>query len=339
MALTVIFFDGFDSLTVSQITRKWSDASNLSSFVSGRVNGNCAVFNHGTSSYLESKSYTPAATWVLSFALYITAHAGASEFLEIKDGVSNVHLALKIDASRHLQLLLGSGGSVIETGATELTLNTWHNIQIKFTIHDTTGNYNVLLNLVQEIEATNVDTRNAGNATVDRFRIKQTDGSTFQFRVDDFVIGTSDDDTNSTDLIGNVHVHTSSPNSAGNATQWTPTTTNYQDVDDTTPDDDSSYVASESPGNDDLYGFNNLSVAGDILCVGLQIVHRIDDTGIRTMKALCRSNGTTTEEGDTISPTTTYGVAQVILQNDPDTTDPWTLSALNAAEFGMRLKT
>lgn len=338
MALTVQFFDGFDSLSVAQITRKWSDASNLSSFVSGRVSGNCAVFNHGTSSYLESRSFTPAATWVMSFALYITAHSGASEFLEIKDGLSNVHLILKIDASRRLQLLHGTG-STIETGTVVLALNTWYNIQIKFTIHDSTGNYNVVINSVQDFEGTNADTRNSGNATVDRFRFKQPDGSTFQYRLDDVAVGTSSDTTNSTDLIGDVHVHTSAPNGAGNATQWTPTTTNYQDVDDTTPDDDSSYVASQTPGQDDLYAFTNLSIQGNIVAVGLQIVHKIDDTGTRTMKALCRSGGVTTEQGSTITPATTYNGTQVILQNDPNTSSPWDLTDLNAAEFGVRLKT
>lgn len=339
MSLTPVFFDGFDTLTAAQSTRKWATAT-ASSFTPGRIGGNAAVFDSTSSTKeLETFPYTPGATWCVSFALYITAHLGASEFFEIKDG-STVHLVLKIDASRRLVLLRGSGGTVLATGTNALSLSSWYSITIKFTIHDSTGNYYVALNSVSEITANGVDTRNGGNATADRFRVKQVDGSTFQFNLDDFAIGTSSDTTETTDLMGDVHVYVSTPSGAGSSTDWLPSSgSNYAQVSDAPADDDSSYVESLTPGDDDLYTFDDLSITGTIKSVGLQLVYRVDDAGTRTLKALCKSDTTTSEEGSTITPGTSYAASQVLIPNDPDTTAPWDLTGLNAAEFGVRLKT
>lgn len=338
MALTVLFFDGFETLTNAQDVRKWATATG-GSHSTGRVTGNAATFDSSSSTYqYETFPFTAAANWAVAFGIYITAHSGASTFFQVKDGASTVHLYLKMNASRRIELYRGDN-TLLATSTTVLALTTWYSVQLRFIIHDSTGAYNLIINSASEATATGQDTRNGGNATIDRLQLIQADATTHQFRIDDFACGTSNDTDMTHDSFGDVHVYTSVPNANGATNNWTPSTTNYQDVDDTTPDDDSSYVASQNPGDDDLYGFTDLTLTGTILCVGLQLCHRIDDTGSRTMKGLCRSGGSTTEQGSTITPTTSYGVTQVLIPQDPNTSAAWTQTNLNSAQFGARLKT
>lgn len=338
MSLTLVFFDGFDTLTVSQDPRKWANVS-ASSHATGRVSGNAAILDSSSSAYFyETLSFSAGATWCVAFALSLKSVSGGDEFLQIKDGASNIHLSLRVNSSRQLALYRGDG-TLLNTGSTSLANDTWYSVQIKFTIHDSTGNYNVLVNSVSEFSATNVDTRNSGNATVDRFRFIQANGTNLQFRIDDFVCGTSSDTSNTTDLIGDVHVYVSAPNAVGDTTGWTPDSgSNYSRVNETPADDDTSFVYTAGVSNDDLYNFTDLSITGTILGVGLQLVHRDEASGARTIKGLCKS-GTVTEQGPTISPSTSYGVTQIIIQNDPNTGVAWTQSNLNSAQFGVRLKT
>lgn len=340
MARVIEFVESFDVNPSTFLARKWS-AGGVNGFdVAGR-HGNAARLDFGLGTAYLEKDLSAVATRMWTFAIYITAHdtgIAPAAFFKIQDGAT-VHLYLRMDTSRHIQLYRGDN-TLLGTSTAALSLTTWYNIQVKVTIHDSTGAYNVLIDGVSEISGTNADTRNGGNSTTDRFRFSQTDGSQFQFRVDDVVVA-SDTDTNpSNNLLGDLKINKIVVSGNGTTNDWTVTGagSNYQAVLEAGSDDDSTYVSTTGVGNTDLYNFTDTTI-GDVKAVALNITHRKDDAGPRTLKTVYRngSGGTTTEQGSAFSPSTSYLVHQLILETDPATAAAWGQSGLDNAQFGVRL--
>lgn len=339
MARIIEFVESFDVNPSTFLTRKWSSGSVNGFDVAGR-HGNAARFDFALGDANLEKDLPDMATRMCSFAIYITTHSGSTTnaILKIQDG-STIHLYLRLDATRHVQILRGDN-TVLGTSTTALSLTTWYSIQVKVTIHDTTGAYNVLINSSSEISGTNADTRNGGNSTCNRLRFTQTDGSSFQFRLDDVVIA-SDTDTNpANNLLGDLKVNKIQASGNGSTNDWTVTgaASNWQAVSEAGSDDDSTYVSTTGVGNTDLYNFTNTTI-GDVKAIAVNLTHRKDDSGPRTLKAVYRngSGGTTTEQGSSFPCSETYSIHQLILETDPATSLAWSQSGLDDAQFGVRL--
>jgi len=128
------------------------------------------------------------------------------------------------------------------------------------------------------------------------------------------------------------------PSGAGSSTQMTPSAgSNFQCVDETSPNGDTDYVSDSVVGHKDLYAMGNLpSTSGTIKGIQVLSYDRKDDAGTRQIKNKIKS-GATEADGATVTLGTSYVYVRDIFEHDPDTGAPWTPSGVNAIEAGTEI--
>ena len=146
------------------------------------------------------------------------------------------------------------------------------------------------------------------------------------------------------DFVGDARVETIYPSGVGSHTSWLTDSSgqpNWTRVSEHTaapyPDDDTSFVRSNTPGALDSYACNDLSITtGTIYGVQTNVYCRKEDTALHKVDALIRSGGADYMGPDHIVASG-YSDFTDIWMTDPATAAAWTIAGVNAAEFGQKL--
>jgi hypothetical protein len=110
----------------------------------------------------------------------------------------------------------------------------------------------------------------------------------------------------------------------------------YKLVNESDPDGDSSYISSSTLN--DISRFTYPVVTGSaVLAVVVWAYARKDDGGFRTIQAAIKSGATVGTSGTDKALGTNYQHTMLTCLTDPNTGAAWTLSAVNAAEFGIKI--
>ena len=233
----------------------------------------------------------------------------------------------------------GGGNTLLATTANPvLATNTWHYLEAKVVCHDTTGSYEVRLDGQTILSGSSVDTRGTGDSRYALFQLQN-----YYQCIDDIYICDTDGTINN-DFLGRVVIEGILPNADGDSTDWTPASgsDNYAMVDDIPPDDDTSYVESGTEGDEDLYDYADLSTITMETILGLQIntdVRLNAVSGDIDLYQTVKSDSTSSDGAPTNIASDDYEVATRILETDPDTSSAWTVSGVNAAQFGIKVGT
>jgi hypothetical protein len=226
----------------------------------------------------------------------------------------------------------GIGSAVLATSPVFMPLaNIWAHIQVKITIHNTTGNVELRLNgnTVANWTATGLNTRN-GTANFFANVIHWTSNSASGESVDDFY-AFNDQGAQPNTFQGDVRAIQQFPTS-DIAIQWTRNTgpNNCLAVDEPFNDGDTTYVATNTPGFTDIYALTPLAVTpSQIIAVQPRYNARHDDAGPHTVTAQFTSGGTTANFPN-YNTTVTYAYQQTAFPQDPNTSAAWTAAAVNA---------
>lgn len=236
------------------------------------------------------------------------------------------------------QVSPGSGTTLATSTNIVSTRGIWAYVELKVTFDDTTGSYEVRVNGDTWLSATNVDTKQSANTTANRVVLGRTgDNTSGTVDYDDFYVCDTAGSVNNT-FLGDIGVAALFATGAGSSTQWTPSTgSNYQNVDETAPNDDTDYNSSSTVGQKDLIAMGNLG--GTVTTVlGVQVLRRSrkDDVGTRQLKTKIKSN-TTEANGATTSESSSYVYYRDIFETDPDTSAAWTPSGVNGMEAGYEV--
>lgn len=350
--MSLLFMDGFDHYTISQITRKWNvlldGAGNTISLTTGRNGtGNALRFN-GTASqwYVNVDSQGIKSTVIMGFAMNITSMGSGGKMIAFcrQEGGITMNLFVNADATISIQRYNGNN---LGTSSSAISLGVWNYIEWKMTPHTSAGaNTNIL-----KINGANVLTLSGGTNT--RGDFVATNGlasvgigspttpgnTTFDVAFDDFYLIDTAGSVNN-DFLGDVRVQYIKPTGAGNATNWTPNTgTNYAAVDDSTPDDDTTYVSTSTTSTTDLYVMEDLTYApAGIMAVQPLICAKKMDGGSRTIAPVFR-HSSTDADGTAQGATDGYSYLRQIHEVNPVTGLAWTGSDINNIEFGAKLVT
>jgi hypothetical protein len=274
------------------------------------------------------------ATVITGFAYKGVITGGATGLVFFRDG-STVHVGLGVDAANRLFVFRATTGTVLGTAASALLAGAWDYIEIKVFIHDTTGTIEVRVNGTAVITLTNQDTRNAGTAQVTNVFLGSSGVNSADI-CDWYIADTTG--TANNDFLGDTRVLELYPNGAGTYTDFTPSAgSNYQAVDETAQDGDTTYVESSTVGHKDTYAYTDLATSPTIKGAMLLILAKKDDAGARSIALTCKS-GATEDDGTTAALSTSYVYYSKIWETDPDTAAAWTAANLNSAEFGVELK-
>lgn len=230
------------------------------------------------------------------------------------------------------------GTTVLATTAAIMSVDVWHYIEFKVTVHDTTGAYELKVNGVSQLSATSVDTKaGATNNYANRVRFYGVSGvlAGRGHWYDDQYIADATGSINN-DFLGDRRVQTIFPNVDGDQTDFSLSTgtDSFALVDDNPLDDDSTYVESSTSGHRDLYQFENLVAAQTVNGVQQHAIARKTDVTNFDIQLVVKSATTVSEGSNQTVGSTTYGDFQRVVEQNPDTSSAWTLTTINAAQFG-----
>jgi len=325
--MSLLFVDGFDHYPTADILMKW-DVSNGASIVTasprtGAGNGQIS----GAAEYFHKYFASTINTVCVGFALRIAGATSHGGFWLTLDGAEQVRVTINSDRT----IAVKTNTTVLGTTVSPvIPLNTWVYLEFKILVHASAGTYDVYVNGVNVLTGTGKDTR---LQTVDGVNSVKLFGATEAFDFDDLYI-------DSATIHGDSRIDTVYPDGAGNYAQWTPSAgSNYQNVDESAQDGDTTYNATDVLNEIDTYSFTNISTySSTIRGVALNANARKDDAGTRKITPLTRVSAadfTGTEVGLYDS----YRVYQQVWDDDPNAAADWTETTINGAEFGVKLTT
>lgn len=226
-------------------------------------------------------------------------------------------------ATQHTMLYLNNAGVLTMGRATTslgtisgaITTGTWQYVEVRATLHDTTGSITVRVNGVQVGAVTNVDTKTTGTvAAYDRLRLEAPSTATTMF--DDLYICDTTGSYNN-DFLGDLAVEHIRPTGDDTA-QWVGSdgnsTDNYALVDEAGAAVTTDYVGSATVGNRDLYTTAPaVRTSGTVHGVYVQATAQKSDSGTRSMALIGKEgSGGSVRTGASQALTTgwlTYGQA------------------------------
>lgn len=263
----------------------------------------------------------------------------------------NVQCFFEVDSS-NASLIFKRGSTTLWDSFVDdsfaLTVNTEFYIEFKIVIHDSTGSLTfkaVDLTAAGDDDAatsviatvSSLDTRNSGVTTETAWdAIQLIHGGLSGTTIYDDIYLCNSDGTDNNDFLGNVYIETLEPDGAGNSTQLTPSAgSNFQNVDELLPDDDTTYNTADADGETDLYTTTNPTETGDPFAVQVQAIARCTGDDRRTLRLPIRNNSVDSEGSDKVVLTNNYVGRSRILETDANG-DAWTNALVNGLEIGFK---
>ena len=335
--MALLFFEGFEtygSLTGSaledELIKKWSESTG-GTIATGRDGGNRLTLSGNT--LLEYNPQQSIDDWVIGFAFQIN-DSNDDLLVTFMDGQgkasSNFHFRL-VNADTVLRAFANSDFSTPDTSADVLTYGQWHYIEIKLNIHPTTGSYTVKVDGVTQLSNTGLETDSGGTGANIQF---WSSGVSSNVRLDDMYFCDNTGAQNN-DFLGDSSVVAINPTSDVTIEWGSTGAAHYTEIDDNPSDEDTSYIETGSPSSVDLFDFENVtSLFGAIY--GIQVCTELsstsDATDLRVVSGVTTSDAEGTD--NTVDNDPSFITFTRIVELDPNTSSAWTLSNLNAAQFG-----
>lgn len=280
-----------------------------------------------------------ASTIYAGFRFRITQNQTRFHFYNLMDGAA-FQVGIGMNSSYQLNVYSGSSSTSLGNSGLYLFPNdgSWHYIEIKVVIHNTTGSVEVKVDGTVRLTATNINTRaGSSNNYANVFRLGGAGQDYVRVKLCDFYICDDQSAINNT-YLGDVRVECLMPSGAGTTTNFTPSAgSNFQNVDETAPNDDTDYNSSSTVGNKDTFAMANLAATTGTI-KGVQVFSRArkDDAGTRTLKNKVRS-GATEGDGASVNMATSYDRMISLFETNPATVTAWTPTEVNAMEAGYEV--
>jgi hypothetical protein len=231
-------------------------------------------------------------------------------------------------------VLLGTTSGALQAGV-------WAFVEIKVTVHNSAGTVDVRINGTTSLSLTSQNTRGGGSTNAwNNIRMGymsfQSGAHPFYLYVEDMYVLDGSGSLNN-DFLGDVTISALYASGAGSNTGWTASAgSNYQCVDETSPNDDTDYVSTSTVDAKDTYAWNNVAAGAEIKAVQLLSAIRKAAEGPGKVKHVIRSNSTDYDSAEMSIGGTTYSYLRTVHETDPATAVAWTESGFNSAEFGVK---
>lgn len=334
--MSLLFIDSFDDRS-SNLSGKYDASSGTPTAGGGGRTGNALSKPNAASFYLE-KNVPTGATFIVGFAIKVATLAVVTTLIEFMDGATT-QIFVRQNADNSLSVVNGSGtvlGS--STTAQHLTTASFTYLEFKATINNTTGSYELRADGATWISGSGANTRNSANNQATSVRMRWSDTTANVCNYDDYYICNSAGSVNN-DFLGAIKIECKFPSGAGTTTQLTPTgaASNWDCVNDTTPNDDTDYVASATVGQEDTYALQDMTATvGTVVGVQYGLRARKDDAAVRQIAPVRRHAGTD-YVGSTVTLTNSYANYYQLDETNPGTSAPYTISDINNLEAGVRI--
>lgn len=339
MATTLALIEGFDTYgAASQLAALPGVAFTVSGWSvtqTGRLAGYSVRGPSNTSAplvydadRLTSTSVTDTYFLMCGIKPLLTSAQRRFRFMDSSDVP---HVDIEISATGEFKVKNGDG-TLLATSAAGLVLSDeWGTLEIKVTVNDTTGLIGVKWNGVQVINVTGSDTQNGGTAEIAKVEFTP-DG--YLDDVVGFIGATSDG------FPGPRKVVVKRP-ATDSAVQFARSggSINATQVDDPTPDGDTTYNSSSTATEQDLFNMQTVTETGAIDGVREILVAKKTDIGTRKLKTV-QDDGVSSQvlSADEKDLTTDYKAFDNMTVAKP-AGGAWSAGDINGCDFGYELST
>jgi hypothetical protein len=344
--MAIMHMDAFELGTVALIQSRYETVNDSGNMTVGTSSGRTNQYAKLSSTELVKTLPTPTNGMVIGYAHKWDGSPTAVQFLKLYDTGGTVLITLQHNRDGTLALYRGTfdTGTLLATSAA-VTLGFWMYVELKVVIHNTEGLYDLRVNETSLFSSAGVDTQLGANQLVYKVSVggrSNGNGIPTNTYIDDYYIANLSQPIPANGFYGNIKIEHLPPNTAGSATQWTPfpsNVSNWDNVNEYTRDDDTSYNYASTVNHSDLYSLQNMSAAsGSIRAIQVTHSSRKDDALPRVVAPLIRS-GSLTAAGQNDSLTTSYAYYMEVWGFNPNTSDWFTISEVNALEAGIRVIT
>lgn len=215
----------------------------------------------------------------------------------------------------------------------------WHHVEYELVISTTVGTAKLWVDGELQHSVTGRDTSDAGtnmnNFTKVTLSANRLNDTAQKVYLKDILVW-DDLGTDFTGALTNrIHrIATLFPDGAGNSAQFTPSTgSNYQNVDEASPDSDTTYNESSTAGHIDSFTFTNMPWSTDAIYSVVSSLIARSTAGTPTLRSKGRISSTD-YNGTTHTLSTSYTAYEHVWDDSPASTNDWTDSEINGAEFG-----
>jgi len=267
------------------------------------------------------------------------------------------HFVVSVNADGTLSVWRGaisasSGVGLLATTIGALVDETWTYLEFKWTLSTTNsatdGSLVIRANGIEILNYSGVlfATNNPGFApptaewtSVYCFGMQSVFSTTpegfLTLRVCDFYL--SDQVAPNNNFLGDISISYIKPNGVGAASTWTPTpaVSNYQNVDEAPPTDDTDYNSATTVGLIDSYEFENCNPSITPIAVQQCILMRRTVPGAATIKSVVRQGSTNYESPAQPIPNETYFYNCFPYDTNPATGTTFTRTEIDNGQFGV----
>ena len=333
--MTLLWIDGFDHYTTAQFVDKGYTINGASITANGRFGGGSA-YTFISSYYFKKNFGVNKSTIYTGIAIKkITAgnpaYSATYPLIFFYDESGVVQVRVHITAGFELSAYNGAGTLLGTSASSVVPDQTWFHLEVKVTVSDTVGVVEINVDGTQVLNLTSKDTK-YGSDYIRSIQFGTIYSSKYTYW-DDFYI----DDAQ---FHGNCEVKTFMPDADGNSSDFTRSggSNDYECVDENPSNEETDYISSGTANHKSIFGITTGSLS---TVKGIQVnTHcRIEEAGSREITPIVRSNGTDYSGTETDNIDATYGFKSEVFEDDPDDSNPWTQTKLEAAEFGLEITT
>lgn len=337
--MTMIFCESWD--TGQHLIRGWAGSGTGNESIGAARTGNGVVTYRANGGYRRyfTSSYGPV---IVGLAWRWTASNTSNQMpVGFYDGATTQLYLQHNAATASFSVVRGNGTVIASTSSGIVSLNTWYYLELKVAFSTTVGTYDLRVNGVSVLSGSGANTSNSGSTTVNGLAVGFIGANvTINQAIDDLVFMDTNGSTNN-NFIGDVIIEALYPNGAGNYSQFTPSAgSNFQNVDESSYDSDTTYNSAAANTLRDSYTFTNIAAPATVFAVQQSTVARKATSGMRQYMQTARVSGTDYDTSAAVTPSlSSYTPAVNMLEQNPDTSTAWDQTSINAAEFGLKVTT
>ena len=303
----------------------------------GRYGGYSIQLVYDSTCYCSPGALTTDSTMVIGFALKIPTNWPTDnlQFLRLYDGTTQ-GVNLRLRTSGELSVY-NSTTFLGTTSGAAIGLGAWVYIELKVVCGDS-GSYEVCVDGVSRLSGSG-DTKAGTHNYHTTFYLVGNGGTdlTKQPYIDDLYCLDGSGTVNN-DFLGDHFVQTLFPNAVGDVNAWTGSTgVDHYTLVDENPADSTSYVESETPTQEELWGYDVPTGLGVVagVCVNTDCC-MTGATGY-TLQTQVKNSGTDSSDTGQAISSASYLIKTRLLESNPCATGVWDSTLIADTQFGVKV--
>ncbi len=298
--------------------------------------GSICIGLSGVPTRLEWLTSSNPDTLAVGTAYWWDGAAAESQFFSAGyNGGSGIteHFGLLYMTDNSIQVRHGDATVLGTSSVSVVARQNWNFIEVKGTIHDTTGSIDVYVDGISVISLSGIDTRNASSAIWNS--VVWVKGESENWLDDIYINDTTGTENN--DVLGDVRVYTLDVDGAGSFAQFSPSAgSNYENVDEDEVDDDTTYNSDSVSNQKDLFTIENLPVNVTVVHFVENVTYgRREEGGSAQLYLKTELSGVEQDSGAKTFPTT-YAFRSEVFDTDPNSA-AWTPTKVDDSEIGYEI--